>query len=132
MSGNEALLERRDFLGLVAGGAATILLGRATEGAAADVDDTDRLASWRAVGDAYLHRFPDESDPQRLADALGLASLATLTFRNNRDRRAVALQLDTRIRDDFGNGDTVVLEGWTLARTEARLAALVALATPDP
>jgi hypothetical protein len=35
--------------------------------------------------------------------------------------------LRARCRQDFARGDTVLIDGWVLARTECRLCALVAL-----
>lgn len=82
-----------------------------------------RKGSARKVGEQYLAQAPEDADPDRLAAALfdgdpgDVSSLEQL--RGHIDRR--------RARD-FETGDTVIVDGWVLARTEARLCALSALA----
>jgi hypothetical protein len=44
-----------------------------------------------------------------------------------REPQAAARLLRQGIYDDFRRADTVVVDGWILARTEARLCALIAL-----
>lgn len=78
------------------------------------------LASPRAarrIGRRYLAIAPGEADPVRLA-----ATLPAL-----RDPVAQRRALDAARRRDFAAGDTVILDGWILARSEARLCALAAL-----
>ena len=67
-------------------------------------------AGARAVGAAFLRAFPAQADVTMLTRAVG--------------RRATVLR---RIRRDFEKGRVLVLEGWVLSETEARLCALVAL-----
>lgn len=66
------------------------------------------------IGLAYRHRFPEESDPEMLARAV----------RSSMNGDAI---LEDTIARDFTLGDTVLLDGWLLARTEARQAALYSL-----
>lgn len=40
-------------------------------------------------------------------------------------------QIGTRIREDFANGRTLLVQGWCLSRTEARVCALAALTAGD-
>jgi len=73
----------------------------------------------RALGERYLAAFPEE--------AAALAPLAAEVRRAGAGgpaalRRAVG----GRIRADFAAGQTVVLDGWVMARTEGRIAALAA------
>lgn len=80
---------------------------------------TDREDA-RAVGRAFLATHPAEADRARLLAALaGLEQIQTPTglrqaFAGFRER-------------DFQAGDIVIVDGWVLARCEARLCALVAL-----
>ncbi len=93
----------------------------------------DRVAAWtdRAaaagpdgiaqLGRAYLRRHPEESDAGRLVRQLPGVRATT---------RAVRPQLPglaSTIVDDFDAGRVVNVDGWELARTEARAAAAIAL-----
>ena len=85
---------------------------------------TDYRAA-RALGERYLEIEPAERSAEWLAGELfGDVSLPT-TDLQGRDR------LKRRIRAgcarDFRHGDLVLVEGWLLARTEARLLALCAV-----
>ncbi len=71
-----------------------------------------------AIGRRYLSRYPDHAGARALADELGRAGAGDLA------RSA----LRARVREDFERGDTVLLEGWVLARSECRACAAVALA----
>jgi hypothetical protein len=79
-------------------------------------------ASARRVGAAYLAAHPEEASPERLLQALrsalGPVDAAPAAVLRHR--------LAARVRDDFARADVVVVRGWWLSRTEARLAALVA------
>jgi DNA-binding IclR family transcriptional regulator len=78
-------------------------------------------ASARAIGRAYLAAVPAEADAARIAAllALGPASGASPA--------ALRRRMAARLRADFAAGRTIVLDGWLLAESEARLCALVAL-----
>lgn len=82
----------------------------------------------RRVGVEYLRLRPDEAAAPVLVDAIaaglpgGRAAVAT---RSTRQLRAL---LAAATCADFKHDRTVVLEGWILSATEARLAALVTLA----
>ena len=56
-----------------------------------------------------------------------LALLAALTPVDDDPVTAAA----ERIREEFAGGETVVVDGWVLARSEARAAAILALACED-
>lgn len=76
------------------------------------------------IGNAYLEMFPDESSKdkllQLLAEPLDEAappdSLRASVIRN--------------ITADFASGNTVVVKGWVISRTEARQCALFTLTSP--
>jgi hypothetical protein len=72
----------------------------------------------QAVGRRYLAQAPHERDAGFLVQALfGDAGPAT----SARDMRR---QIARRAREDFGRDDAVVIDGWILARSEARFCAL--------
>lgn len=81
----------------------------------------------RAVGGEYLRAFPIEASQGVLA--------ARVVEQLPGGSRALATASDGRLRElllgataaDFGDLRTVELQGWVLARTEARLCALAAL-----
>ena len=81
-----------------------------------------RLA--RVLGRGYRARFRAEDHPavlmrlMRSSLALGDTEPAAWT------RDSLLPALDSRVRAEFGGGDTVQIHGWVLARTEARLCAL--------
>jgi hypothetical protein len=54
---------------------------------------------------------------------LGLSDAAGMQVRAP-SREQLRAALDTRVRAQFGGGDTVLIQGWILARAEARLCAL--------
>lgn len=78
-------------------------------------------ASAQIIGQHYLQRYPDE------ANADQLFSLITAGVDQSVDVQQVRTQLSQRIRQDFADEQVVNLQGWLLARTEARLCALATL-----
>jgi hypothetical protein len=83
-------------------------------------------ASAERIGRRYLATLPAATDRSRLlamSPAIGSALQAI------RHRPEVAAGLLRRgINDDFSRADTVIVDGWVLAATEARLCAVIALA----
>lgn len=79
------------------------------------------LAAWshphsaREIGRVYLVEHPTEADPTLLCHYL--ESVCVQPGRGRTDWSFV-------IRDDFARGNTVLVGGWVLSRTEARLCAL--------
>lgn len=121
------MLARRELFGLAgrAGIVAvcSVLLGcRDENGDRAQPDglDADVVAAVVAVGRSYLFAVPGATHADDLRRDLALDGSATSAV-------PVDADLDAAVRDDFGEGRIVLLDGWMLSRTEARLAALVAL-----
>ena len=81
-----------------------------------DIAEGAATAGVVAVGRAYLRDRPDESDPAKLLSALGAS-----------DGDAVAAARRNSATD-FAHGRTVVVDGWILSSSEARAAAVIALA----
>lgn len=75
----------------------------------------------RVVAEAYFALHPEERDPGRLAQ---------LMFSSRLPGCAAALDRWTaeHAAADFSRGDSVIIAGWVLARSEARLCALSFLA----
>jgi hypothetical protein len=81
----------------------------------------------RAIGRSYRTQFPEEADATTLTHLLWLDlglpdAPGPQTGAAGREQLLAAL--DARVRAQFGAGQTVVMQGWLLARTEARLCAL--------
>jgi len=87
-------------------------------------DTLCRLLDWKTIyslGDAYLHQHPGESSIKLL--------LNNLTCEHSAEsKKMLKYQLLNKIEEqvklDFNSGNVIVLEGWVLARTEARQCAL--------
>ena len=81
---------------------------------------TPLVDSMRAIGEAYLNRYPAERSKNALLGAIqsrsGRVDLPT--------GRPTAAILNRLVIEDFSTDDVVYLNGWALSRTEARLAAL--------
>ncbi len=81
---------------------------------------TRRPESARLIGERYLQLFPDEAQEQVLIRGiLGTDEINSFS--------AFRAWLDKRRSADFERGDTVIIDGWVLSRSEARLYALFAL-----
>ena len=78
------------------------------------------------IGRRYLAMLPADADRSRLLTMSPMLGHALRAVREGPEA-AVAL-LQQGIREDFGRADTVIIDGWVLAATEARLCAVVALA----
>jgi hypothetical protein len=70
----------------------------------------------RALGKTYLELKPEESNCDKLAQEL-LGEASASIFYSTADVQA---QIEEKIRRDFNNGTTIVLNGWILSVTEAR------------
>jgi hypothetical protein len=79
-----------------------------------------------ALGAAYLRQAPEEADAGRLVTRLfpGASSAALERWSDGALRSALA----QRLAEDFAHSRTVILQGWVLSRSEARLFAAAALA----
>lgn len=121
---------RRDFLA----GLAAAVLG-APLLACADADDLpdlrsrlfkDRVLDKGPIAEfarLYLARHPGESDPDVLVKRL-------FGRRGDAEPDALKRMLLSGIREDFAEGRTENLDGWTLSVTEVRLWCLYLAATP--
>ncbi len=75
------------------------------------------------LGLAYQSRFPEEANVASLTRILQ-DSLNQLSVKST---SGLQDQLNSLVMSDFARGDTVLLDGWVLARTEARQCALCTL-----
>ena len=94
----------------------------------------DDLVAWfaepdeiRTIGEAYLATTEAEGDLSALIDRLPPIFDAQGAMRGDVSAGEVHRQFGDRVEADFRNRDVAMLDGWVLARTEARLCALVVL-----
>jgi hypothetical protein len=76
----------------------------------------------KRVGEAYRAAYPDEDDVEVLEAAL--PRFDGLSGQQVQDQLST---LRDQVRADFADGNVVLVDGWLLAATEARAAALVSL-----
>ncbi len=121
-------ISRRQALVLLAGGAAVAggglaaitLVGDESADAPVSAAQTPPVPTGEVavIGERYLVQFPDESSVAVLSQLVDLPRPgAPGAFAAARDR----------LREELARGEVVSVDGWVLARTEARLCALVAL-----
>lgn len=79
------------------------------------------------VGDLYLHKQPEEGSAAWLAYELFGSDLFRDVNREGDERLKERLRASRDL--DFRHDDLVVLDGWVVTRTEARLLALLSLST---
>jgi len=75
------------------------------------------------IGDKYLQDFPEEKNESVLETLL----MEKESVPDSKDARLIHSYFDSKSRKDFENGNTVIVSGWILARTEARQCALFRL-----
>ena len=69
------------------------------------------------IGKIYQEQFPDESSEEKLVKHLS----------NYESQESIGKDLQQQIADDYNKGNTVMVDGWILSRTEARQCALFSL-----
>ncbi len=109
---------RRSLLGCALGAAGVALIG-VTKGKS-NTEPFRTPTAARAVGARYLAHYPGERQAGLLREALFANGLPT-------DPAALRRHIAALCRRDFAAGETVVVDGWILARSEARACALVSL-----
>ncbi|MEO1655614.1 MAG: hypothetical protein AAFU64_18875 [Bacteroidota bacterium] len=78
--------------------------------------DTKSILS---IGESYLKGFPKENDEQTL--------VRWLFKQSPLENDALRSWLEQKIKQDFTNNETIMLDGWMLSRTEARQCALFSI-----
>jgi hypothetical protein len=120
-----ATFTRRRLLGLLAAAGIGAVGWRLADESGADSPE-GRLAAVlgdqdaaRSVGRRYLATHPGEADEQALLRLLGpLGDPDVLA------REQLTVRVRRAVRDDFAGGRVVLVDGWYLSETEARLCAL--------
>jgi hypothetical protein len=119
--------DRRSFLRNSPLGAAALLLALQTNPVRLAAKPLRSVqpenAAMVSVGRAYLDQTPQEANAARLRQLLDLAAEVRAATLPGPEKERLAL----RQSEDFRTGQTVLVQGWVLSRTEARLYALAAL-----
>lgn len=89
----------------------------------------DNTTSAAMLGKAYLERYPEETNKQRLVALICSDPWLEIRFLSA-DTAGLRKLLGYHVRRDFTNGQTVKLRGWVLSRTEVRLYGLAAVTRP--
>ncbi len=93
----------------------------------ATINDPTTIAE---VGKAYIEQVPGENSPERLIDQLLVGPNGDL-IPETADSLSLQKMMSEKVQADFDNGETVVVRGWVLSRTEARQCALFSLTNPN-
>jgi hypothetical protein len=125
-------MKRRQFIGLSAYLAAALAIplldGCATDNGETAVSEpvtllhTVKAKSVIETGQAYVKQFPDENTKDKLRNLL-LDKEAPLST----GAKAIHEYFNAKTVEDFNTGQTVIVNGWVLSRTEARQCALFAI-----
>lgn len=112
------VLGRRTLLGLLAGSGLGLLVGSCSDGGPSSQELVcgavgDVPPGLVTIGTRYRELHPDD-DPAIVGDGLSAD-----------DPSGSLASLRRRVQSDFESGDVVDVDGWVLARTEARAAALL-------
>jgi hypothetical protein len=134
-----ARMTRRQFM--VVAAAATLIPVLAPGGVGSQLARPEAMPSWlldvawdpesaERFGAAYLAARPSEAD----AGELGAAIAETLDASDPGSGTATTLEGFDRfaevVREEYAHGEVLLVDGWLLSRTEARLYALVTLLSP--
>jgi hypothetical protein len=130
-------ISRRTFLTGLAAGIAGGIIGLRIHfhrGTGPGTGDAKRLAglidhtdSAVLLGRFYLDGVPQEADPAHLVDLIGAAPEPAPPTADAGAEESLRRRVAEQIRADFLSDNTVAVDGWLLALTEARLCALVSL-----
>ncbi len=82
------------------------------------------LNTIRGIGMAYRLQTPTESGVDKLADVLSVDSAGN-KISSSSDKLIIQNLISQKIKRDFETGNTVIVNGWVLAVTEARQCALL-------
>ena len=82
------------------------------------------LNTIREIGKAYRLQTPSESEVDKLAGLLSVDSSGN-SVSSSTDDLIIQNLLNQKIKRDFETGNTVIVKGWILTKTEARQCALL-------
>ncbi len=80
----------------------------------------------KEIGKAYKKQFPSETKEDKISDLLIIDSTGK-PVAQTLDQATIEALMDKKIKEDFEQGEIVVVKGWVLSATEARQCALFSL-----
>ncbi len=120
------VVRRRDLLALLAALFPSPLAAAVAPSGGPIAGLLRHIKAARAVGVAYLAIAPQERSAAMLSQLL-FGGMSTNGPNSDVHTQQLRQAIEARRQRDFANGETVILDGWLMARTEARLCALAAL-----
>jgi hypothetical protein len=84
-------------------------------------------SSAKLIGLNYIKSVPEEADVTRLLTLITHSTDPGVGFPIRASAAAQGNWLQKKLQDDFAHGRTVIVNGWLLSITEARICALAAL-----
>ena len=75
------------------------------------------------AGEAYMQKMPEENNKNKLVELIAGNNFLSSAG----DEKTIYEYLDKKVKNDFEKGNTVLIQGWVLAVTEARQCALFSL-----
>ncbi len=78
----------------------------------------------RVIGKQYLHQYPHEADVATLIGLILQNSPRPLSNDYDGAGMTSVSQISRNIRNDFAVGQIVVVDGWYLSKTEARICSI--------
>ena len=132
MKDNASGWNRRLFVGAAASVAvASLYLAAVARGAlkACKYEDVDPvlssdLQSLIQIGNSYLNELTENGEPDTVDEVLLEATETRLASIDAVQRRLLVMNRQTR--DEFARCETVICDGWVLAKSEARFCAMIA------
>jgi hypothetical protein len=126
-------VSRRTLLGLLAASAAFPALPQQAHADTADVTETllsiiDDRRSAATLGQIWIRADHPHASPAGVVSRL-TATLQAQGWSGSKDTAELRQRFNEAVRADYNNGETVAVEGWQIARTQAELCALAYFAT---
>jgi hypothetical protein len=76
------------------------------------------------VGRCYLNQYPEENSKELITNSID--KICNDTY-SSESKKSIVSRINEACTKDYKARDTIYLDGWLMARTEARLCALAAL-----
>jgi hypothetical protein len=126
-------VSRRAVLGALAASAVITALPRSAYASSTDVTQTllsfiDDRRSAAALGQIWIRVDHPHASPAGVVSRL-TATLEAQGWSGSKDPAELRQRFNEAVRADYKNGETVAVEGWQIARTQAELCALAYFAT---
>ena len=126
-------VSRRTLLGALAASAALAALPQQAQASSTDVTETllsfiDDRRSAATLGQIWIRADHPHASPAGVVSRL-TATLQAEGWSGSKDPAELRLRFNEAVRADYKNGETVAVEGWQIARTQAELCALAYFAT---